>query len=51
MQAAGIELREKRWRTRGIDYNREVAFEKKPVPGFYDVAGALHKPGLWAGGG
>ena len=39
LQAAGIELREKRWRTRGIDYSKEVAFEKKPAAGFYDVAG------------
>ena len=41
LQAAGIELREKRWRTRGIDYSKEVAFEKKPAAGFYDVAGGL----------
>ncbi|GAB4822419.1 hypothetical protein N2152v2_009465 [Parachlorella kessleri] len=38
LKAAGIELREKRWRTRGIDYSKEVAFEKKPAAGFYDVA-------------
>lgn len=34
---AGIELRGKDRRSRGIDYNAEVAFEKKPVPGFYDT--------------
>lgn len=33
----GIELRGRDRRTRGIDYNAEVAFEKKPVPGFYDT--------------
>lgn len=35
--ASGIELRGKERRTRGIDYNAEVAFERKPVPGFYDT--------------
>lgn len=34
---AGIELRGKDRRMRGINYNAEVAFEKKPVPGFYDT--------------
>lgn len=34
---AGIELRGKERRSRGIDYNAEVAFEKKPAPGFYDT--------------
>jgi len=33
----GIELRGKERRSRGIDYNAEVAFEKKPAPGFYDT--------------
>lgn len=41
LQAAGIELREKRWKSKGIDYNKEVAFEKRPASGFYDVAGTL----------
>jgi hypothetical protein len=35
--SAGIELRGKERRSRGIDYNAEVAFEKKPAPGFYDT--------------
>lgn len=35
--SAGIELRGRDRKTRGIDYNAEVAFEKKPVPGFYDT--------------
>ena len=30
--------RERQRRRRGIDYNKEVAFEKRPAPGFYDVA-------------
>jgi hypothetical protein len=33
----GIELRGRERRSRGIDYNAEVAFEKKPAPGFYDT--------------
>eukprot|EP00878_Enallax_costatus_P014008 GHUV01014649.1.p1 GENE.GHUV01014649.1~~GHUV01014649.1.p1 ORF type:complete len:761 (+),score=332.12 GHUV01014649.1:659-2941(+) len=37
LKAAGIELRGRDRRMRGIDYNAEVAFEKKPVPGFYDT--------------
>jgi pre-mRNA-splicing factor CDC5/CEF1 len=37
ISAAGIELRGRDRRGRGIDYNAEVAFEKKPVPGFYDT--------------
>eukprot|EP00884_Botryococcus_braunii_P005744 jgi/Botrbrau1/15170/Bobra.0149s0035.1 len=38
LKAAGIELREKSFRRRGINYNKEVAFEKKPTIGFYDTA-------------
>lgn len=38
LQAAGIELRQKGSRRRGINYNEEVAFEKKPAIGFYDTA-------------
>lgn len=37
MQAAGIELRERGWRRKGINYNKEVAFEHKPAIGFYDT--------------
>lgn len=38
LQAAGIELRQKGSRRRGINYNEEVAFEKKPAIGFFDTA-------------
>lgn len=38
LQAAGIELRERGWRRKGINYNAEVAFEHKPAIGFYDTA-------------
>lgn len=37
LKAAGIELRGKERRNRGIDYSAEVAFERKPAPGFYDT--------------
>jgi pre-mRNA-splicing factor CDC5/CEF1 len=30
-------MRGKERKSRGIDYNAEVAFERKPVPGFYDT--------------
>lgn len=38
LKAAGIEMRGKDRRSRGIDYSAEVAFEKKPAPGFFDTA-------------
>ncbi len=31
-------MREKNRRSRGINYNNEVAFEQRPAPGFYDTA-------------
>ena len=37
LRAAGIELRFRDKIRRGLDYNREVAFEKKPPIGFYDT--------------
>ncbi|KAL6505159.1 Cell cycle serine/threonine-protein kinase cdc5/MSD2 [Orobanche gracilis] len=38
LKAAGINIRQRKRKRRGIDYNAEIAFEKKPPPGFYDVA-------------
>ncbi|KAL6516114.1 Cell cycle serine/threonine-protein kinase cdc5/MSD2 [Orobanche gracilis] len=38
LKAAGIDIRQRKRKRRGIDYNAEIAFEKKPPPGFYDVA-------------
>lgn len=38
LKAAGIELRGKERRRRGIDYNREVAFERAVPVGFYNIA-------------
>ncbi|XWS58398.1 hypothetical protein CRYUN_Cryun08bG0031100 [Craigia yunnanensis] len=37
LKAAGIDRQRKRKR-KGIDYNAEIPFEKRPPPGFYDVA-------------
>lgn len=38
LKAAGIELKDKQRRSRGIDYGKEVPFEVKPAAGFYDVS-------------
>ncbi len=37
LKAAGIEMREKARKNRGINYATEVPFEKKPAAGFFDV--------------
>ncbi|KAK9814983.1 hypothetical protein WJX73_003873 [Symbiochloris irregularis] len=37
LQAAGIEMRERGWRRKGINYNNEVAFEHRPAMGFFDT--------------
>lgn len=38
LKAAGIEVRDKVRRGQGVDYSREVPFERRPAPGFYDVS-------------
>ncbi|GAB4838070.1 Cell cycle serine/threonine-protein kinase cdc5/MSD2 [Ancistrocladus abbreviatus] len=38
LKAAGIDVRKRKRKRRGIDYNAEIPFEKRPPPGFYDVA-------------
>ena len=38
LRAAGIEVRKYRRRQRGVDYNEEIPFERKPAPGFYDTS-------------
>ncbi|KAJ4834155.1 Cell cycle serine/threonine-protein kinase cdc5/MSD2 [Turnera subulata] len=38
LKAAGIDNRQRRRKRKGIDYNSEIPFEKRPPPGFYDVA-------------
>ncbi|GAB2267517.1 Cell cycle serine/threonine-protein kinase cdc5/MSD2 [Dionaea muscipula] len=37
LKAAGIDIRHRKRKRKGIDYNAEIPFEKKPPPGFYDV--------------
>jgi len=38
LRAAGIEVRAKRKKKRGVDYNAEIPFEKKPAAGFHDTS-------------
>ncbi|KAL3647836.1 Cell cycle serine/threonine-protein kinase cdc5/MSD2 [Castilleja foliolosa] len=38
LKAAGIDARHRKRKRRGINYNAEIPFEKKPPPGFYDIA-------------
>ena len=38
LKAAGIETVKRAKRIQGIDYNAEIPFERKPVPGFYDTS-------------
>ncbi|KAL4623938.1 cell division cycle 5-like protein [Arapaima gigas] len=38
LRAAGIDIQKKRKKKRGVDYNAEIPFEKKPAPGFYDTS-------------
>ncbi|XP_063771276.1 cell division cycle 5-like protein [Pseudophryne corroboree] len=42
LRAAGIEIQKKRKKKRGVDYNAEIPFEKKPAPGFYDTSEENH---------
>ncbi|XP_072292722.1 cell division cycle 5-like protein [Eucyclogobius newberryi] len=38
LRAAGIRINKKRKKKRGVDYNAEIPFEKKPAAGFYDTS-------------
>ncbi|KAI4476241.1 hypothetical protein M0804_013781 [Polistes exclamans] len=38
LRAAGITVSQKNKRKRGINYNSEIPFEKRPAPGFYDTS-------------
>ncbi|KAK5620448.1 CDC5 cell division cycle 5-like protein [Crenichthys baileyi] len=38
LRAAGIDVQKKRKKKRGVDYNAEIPFEKKPTAGFYDTS-------------
>ena len=37
LKAAGIEERKTKKKQKGIDYIKEIPFQKKPAPGFYEV--------------
>ncbi|KAL6643581.1 hypothetical protein ACP70R_018347 [Stipagrostis hirtigluma subsp. patula] len=39
LKAAGIDTRHRKRKRKGIDYNSEIPFEKRPPPGFYDTVG------------
>eukprot|EP01027_Heterolobosea_sp_BB2_P010039 GEZU01014776.1.p1 GENE.GEZU01014776.1~~GEZU01014776.1.p1 ORF type:complete len:798 (-),score=239.01 GEZU01014776.1:108-2501(-) len=38
LKAAGIEIPARRRKVKGVDYNAEIPFEKKPAPGFFDTS-------------
>uniref|UniRef100_A0A8D9A036 Cell division cycle 5-like protein n=1 Tax=Cacopsylla melanoneura TaxID=428564 RepID=A0A8D9A036_9HEMI len=38
LRAAGIEVAPRQKKKRGIDYNAEIPFEKRPAAGFYDTS-------------
>ncbi|ESO92544.1 hypothetical protein LOTGIDRAFT_190497 [Lottia gigantea] len=44
LRAAGIESRQKKRKKRGVDYNTEIPFEKKPAPGFHDTSNETYDP-------
>ncbi|EES04132.1 cell division cycle 5-like protein [Sorghum bicolor] len=39
LKAAGIDTRHRKRKRKGIDYNAEIPFEKRPPSGFYDTVG------------
>ncbi|XP_051935375.1 cell division cycle 5-like protein [Hippocampus zosterae] len=44
LRAAGIHIGKKRKKKRGVDYNAEIPFEKKPASGFYDTSMEIYDP-------
>lgn len=44
MKAAGINVARKGRKKRGVDYNEEIPFEKKPAPGFHDTSQEVFDP-------
>ncbi|KAL1257438.1 hypothetical protein QQF64_010682 [Cirrhinus molitorella] len=44
LRAAGIDIQKKRKKKRGVDYNAEIPFEKKPAQGFYDTSMEHYNP-------
>ncbi|KAJ1521666.1 hypothetical protein ONE63_003312 [Megalurothrips usitatus] len=44
LRAAGIALAPRHRKKRGVDYNREIPFEKKPAAGFFDTSEEIVDP-------
>lgn len=44
LRAAGITVLQKNKRKRGVNYNTEIPFEKRPAPGFYDTSNEVIDP-------
>ncbi|XP_049591101.1 cell division cycle 5-like protein [Syngnathus scovelli] len=44
LRAAGIHVGKRRKKKRGVDYNAEIPFEKKPAAGFYDTSMEIYDP-------
>ncbi|XP_071113531.1 cell division cycle 5-like protein [Haliotis cracherodii] len=44
LRAAGIDAKQKKRKKRGVDYNAEIPFEKKPASGFYDTSEEHYNP-------
>ncbi|XP_046392890.1 cell division cycle 5-like protein [Ischnura elegans] len=44
LRAAGIELPPRKKKKRGVDYNAEIPFEKRPAPGFHDTSTEEYDP-------
>lgn len=44
LRAAGIEIAPRQKKKRGVDYNAEIPFEKRPMSGFYDTSNEVIDP-------
>lgn len=44
LSAAGIAIPARRKKKRGVNYNSEIPFEKRPAPGFYDTSQEVIDP-------
>lgn len=44
LRAAGIEVNSRKKKKRGVDYNAEIPFEKRPAIGFYDTSNEIVDP-------
>ncbi|CAM1305079.1 CDC5L (predicted), partial [Pycnogonum litorale] len=44
LRMAGIRVRPKNRRRKGVDYNKEIPFEKRPASGFYDTSEEAFEP-------